>query len=204
LAWGNVSNIDFEKNTKANKMDFTECLNERYELEKTIIEKLPLVKLSFDTLTIDCSELPNTLDEMSDTHSFLNSLSVLDRKSVVYYFKISCPTNNSEIFNALQNYKKNGINNQTRSCPKLPKYRKDSHTEVLYVGSVKGGFRGRLVQHFGYAHPGTFGLQLIHWGKAIDLKLILHYSVLNDVDIVRHVEAALAKNLNPLVGKREE
>jgi hypothetical protein len=185
-------------------MNYSEYINERYQVEKAIIEKLPLVKLSFETYTIDCLELPNALDQISDTHSFLNSLNVLDGRPVVYYFKITCSANNREIFTALQNYKKNGINNQTRSCPRLPKYRIDSETEILYVGSVKSGFRGRLIQHFGYAHPGTFGLQLLHWGKPINLKLTLNYSVLNDVDVVRHVEAALAKKLNPLVGKREE
>ena len=76
---------------------------------------------------------------------------------------------------------------------------------ILYVGKSEKPIDGRIVVHFGYYERGVAGLQLVYWGKDINLKLNLHVFEFVDKNVHRYVEVIeklFFVRLNPIIGKR--
>jgi hypothetical protein len=176
-------------------MFLQESLKQRYEEQANKLELLLDVKLNFVEFSLDCKDLKAEMGIELEKYNIKPNL------PVVYFFEI-IDGNNGLIWDALNAFK----NNKSRSCPKITKAGQKNNTTTLYVGSVKWAFQNRLRQHFGYGHPGTFSLQLYFWAKAIDLKLKIHYCILEpfQIPVLRDIEAAVSQYLNPLVGKREQ
>ncbi len=184
-------------------MDYTPLFQERYNSELAKLQMLKNVHLTFKHFDLDCNTM--YLSEANMKKASYSSLEIFRhadvvRGSVVYYFEI-IQGNNLVIWHALEAYKKK----RERTCPQLRGLDRNNTSNILYVGSEKYEFSRRVMEHCGYRHPHTGGLQLCKWAPAIGLKIRIHYSAINQdvVEAIRHIEAVVSKHLNPLVGRRE-
>lgn len=119
---------------------------------------------------------------------------------ILYWFEIVSETESKAVIDSLSRYKKDV---KIRTTPAL-KTKVNYDSKILYVGKVKNGFWGRLIQHLGY-YKGkeTQGLQLYHWAKGLGLTLkvnVLEFDE-NMADLMPIIEYAFAKHFQPLVGK---
>ncbi|MBB00176.1 MAG: hypothetical protein CMN34_04525 [Saprospirales bacterium] len=96
-----------------------------------------------------------------------------------------------------------------RNCSSINLNRKkglNKHEQsILYVGKSEKPIDGRIVVHFGYYEKGVAGLQLVYWGKDINLKINLHVFEFIDKKSQRYlevIEKLFFVQLNPIIGKR--
>ena len=123
----------------------------------------------------------------------------------VYYFEFNPEDRNKIIssYELFEEEQKNKVNNERRASP-AKKIVYPTNTNILYVGKSKGRNIGRLIVHLGYYDKGsTGGLQLLFWAKEHNIELTYHafYFPLEMRDFVDPIEVALARSLNPLLGK---
>ena len=153
---------------------------------------------------IDCESLEdyNYID-IRDSLEFKNifeNLNTLNKSPVLYWFEIISSTPRGLIRKQITEYSENKISKTTPSLKKSF----DINSNCLYVGKVKKGISGRIIQHLGYYKVRrTQGLQLFHWTKGLDLKLKVHlYEFENEIaDIVSIFEIEMAKLKKPITGK---
>ena len=94
-----------------------------------------------------------------------------------------------------------------RSCSSINNYYfvKENEHPILYVGKSEKPIDGRIVVHFGYYEKGVAGLQLVYWGKDINLKVNIHVFELINKDIhpyLETLEKLFFVQLKPIIGKR--
>ena len=123
----------------------------------------------------------------------------------LYWYRIISDNTSIEIINSFKLY--SDYETRERSVPALNSDNSIDHkSRVLYVGKVKGGIYGRVIQHLGcFSSARTQGLQLYYWAKKIGLKLELNVFEFDTkmADILPIVEFAVAKELHPLIGKHK-
>lgn len=156
--------------------------------------------------TIDCSLLHPKFLEQDVRHSteFSNMFNELIANDApcVYWFEILNGPSTATIHQRISTYKETAV----RVVPAL-KPLNDSSSKILYVGKSTVGFWGRLITHMGYlsGKATSQGLQLDYWAK--DLRLELRVNILQFpeamADYLSIVEFALAKNLQPIIGKHK-
>lgn len=151
---------------------------------------------------IDCFEMKdynfiNVLKESDFSHIF----DVVTKISgpCLYYFEIESDHSAEEIVKRVTDYK------SMQNSKAVPAIKKNySQSKVLYVGKVKKGIWGRLVQHLGYYKvQGTQGLQLFYWTKGTNVSLkmnILEFEY-EMADYMGVLESKLALELKPILGK---
>lgn len=169
---------------------------------------LPLVNVSekgakqiyqFD---IDCFEMKdyNFVNVLKDS-DFSDIFDVITNISgpCLYYFEILSDHSAEEIVKRVMEYK------VTQDSKAVPAIKKNFHkSRVLYVGKVKKGICGRLVQHLGYYKvSGTQGLQLFYWTKGTNVSLKMNILEFEKemADYMGVLENKLAKELKPILGK---
>ena len=123
----------------------------------------------------------------------------------VYYFEFNPEDRNKIIssYELFEEEQKNIQNDKKRVSP-AKKKSYPINTNILYVGKSKGRNINRLIVHLGYYDIGsTGGLQLLFWAKKHNIELTYHafYLPLEMRDFVDPIEVALARSLNPLLGK---
>ena len=151
---------------------------------------------------IDCFEMKD--------YNFINVLNEGDYKQLfdevvnisgpcLYYFTVESDHTADNIVSRVLNYK------ATHGAKAVPAIKKNfPNSKVLYVGKVKKGLWGRLVQHLGYYKvPRTQGLQLYYWtqGTDVKLKMTVMEFVHEMADYMAVLETKLAKELQPILGK---
>lgn len=151
---------------------------------------------------IDCFEMKdynyvNVLKESDFSHIF----DVVTKISgpCLYYFEIESDHSAEEIVNRVTEYK---LTQDSKAVPAIKKNFPQS--KVLYVGKVKKGIWGRLVQHLGYYKvPRTQGLQLFYWTKGTNVSLKMNILEFEHemADYMGVLENKLAKELKPILGK---
>lgn len=155
------------------------------------------------TFNIKCLDLKNYLTvDICDSEQYkvlFDELKKITGPSL-YWFEIVSETDNKNIIDALQSY------NQLENHRNTPVFHKNysRETRILYVGKVKKGFWGRVIQHLGYfTTPSTQGLQLYHWVMPLDLELMLHVIEFESdmADVMPVVEQFFSLRLKPLIGK---
>jgi hypothetical protein len=146
--------------------------------------------------------LPVELREAGFEASFFDRVPA-NEKPCLYRFEIAKGQNTKEVFAAYEQYKGNSGGRATSAIKK--KNYINFNTETLYVGKVKEEVGGRLVVHAGYYHVKTTGgLQLVHWAKAIGLRLYVHV-VEFEVEMAPFVssfELDFSRQYQPLIGKQ--
>ncbi len=183
-------------------MDYKKLLQERYKAELDTISMLKQIELTFQSYPINWNKLHLPEFEIGlkkAEYSLISPYKDLMHITgpVVYYYEI-IKGNPGTIRAILDEYKRK----KERTCPPV---KQDRYSLILYVGSETKSFARRTVEHMGLAHKDTGGLQLLHWASDSGIKLRLHYCKIDvkHVAAIRHVEAALAKHLNPVIGKIE-
>jgi hypothetical protein len=151
---------------------------------------------------IDCFEMKdynyvNVLEKSDFSHIF----DVVTKISgpCLYYFEIKSEHSPEEIVNRVIEYK---LTQDSKAVPAIKK--KFPQSRILYVGKVKKGIWGRLVQHLGYYKvQGTQGLQLFYWTKGtnVSLKMNIFEFEQEMADYMGVLENKLAKELQPILGK---
>ncbi|ABG58105.1 hypothetical protein [Cytophaga hutchinsonii] len=171
---------------------------------------LPLLRVSetgvkeFYQFEIDCFEMKdynfiNVLKEGDFAHLFDKVVNICG--PCLYYFEIESDHTADDIVSRIQNYK---LIPGAKSVPAIKK--KIPQSKVLYVGKVKKGLWGRLVQHLGYYKVSrTQGLQLFYWTQGTNMKLKMHVLEFENemADYMSVLEIKLAKDLNPILGKHD-
>jgi len=156
----------------------------------------------FYQFEINCFEMKdynfiNVLKEGDFIHIFEEVVKISG--PCLYYFEIESDHTADDIVSRIQNYK---LTPGAKSVPAIKK--KFPQTKVLYVGKVKKGLWGRLVQHLGYYKVSrTQGLQLFYWTQGTNVKLKMNVLEFEDemADYMTVLETKLAKELNPILGK---
>lgn len=119
---------------------------------------------------------------------------------VLYWFEILSEIDNENLRLKLKDY------SDTENSKATPAMKKtfDENSKCLYVGKVKKGVWGRMIQHLGfYKVQRTQGLQLFHWAKELKLRLKVHLYEFEPemADLISVFEIELAKYKKPIVGK---
>lgn len=159
------------------------------------------------TINIPCGSLKEEWDriDIRDSEEYQQAFKDLMaiQGPVVYYFEIvNRSVSNEDIYEAIKAYSNKPESRNTTAVKKHC----DPETSILYVGKVKGGVWGRLIQHLGYyRQKGTGALQLYHWAKEIKLELKMHVFEFEQemADLVGFMEYKMAKELKPLLGKHK-
>ena len=185
-------------------MNYKQLLKQRYNAELARLQLLQEADLEFTTISLQTNLLPlpgNVNGNKSKELEVYKMLASYNLEPAVYYFEIEAYDNDALLKHLHQAKEK-----KDRAYPKSKLSGDTSPTKILYVGSVKTNFYGRIIQHLGYGHRNTYALHLSHWAIDIPIKLKLHYCILPPkyLDIIRDIEATISEALNPLVGKREE
>jgi hypothetical protein len=153
---------------------------------------------------INCADLKdfNNIDirqslEYKDLFNELKNLT----GPVLYFFEIISDFNHKEIIDNINNY---ALTENSKAVPAIKKNYPNSN--ILYVGKVKKGFLGRVIQHLGYYRVNrTQGIQLFYWAKELNLTLRLTAMEfeLEAADIMPIFENNLASFLRPIIGKHK-
>lgn len=160
------------------------------------------------TFEIDCTQLKEFLkedirfsEEFKDL--FVNLMPI--KVPCLYWYRIISDNTSTEIIHSFKKYR--DFENRDRSVPALNSENSIDHaSRILYVGKVKNGVYGRVIQHLGcFSSARTQGMQLYYWAKEIGLKLELNVLEFDTkmADILPIVEYAIAKKLHPLIGKHK-
>lgn len=159
---------------------------------------------NYKEFDIKCSELEdfNHMD-IRDSENYKNLFD--DLKSidgpVVYYFEIMSDNISTDIVNRIRQY---SASENSKAIPAIKS--KIPESKILYVGKVKKGFWGRLIQHLGfYKVNGTQGLQLYYWAKELDLDIKVRIFEFEPqmAEFMSIIENGLARELNPMLGKHK-
>lgn len=161
------------------------------------------------TFEIDCSQLKEFLKEdirYSEEFKELFEKLMPIKAPCLYWYRVISDNTSTEIINSFKVYR--DYEERDRNIPALNSDNSiDHNSKILYVGKVKGGIYGRVIQHLGcFVSAKTQGLQLFYWAKKIGLKLELNVLEFDNkmADILPIVEFAVAKNkLHPLIGKHK-
>ncbi len=139
--------------------------------------------------------------------SQLNFLEDL-KGSYIYIFVLEPNTNKTVLvekinqFRSIENKDIEG-NDARRATAKVPKGIENNNSDVLYVGSILNDVHSRIKAHIGFGSKTYYAMHLKFWAPK-DLKLNFYYCEVEEPKIINDIEAALAKHLNPLIGKREK
>ena len=167
--------------------------------------------IKYVSCKIECGKLPEPEIREKDGRSVAPMSADIfktikeDKSPCLYFFEFN--KNDREIITSCykqfmkDQQEKSSINRRISPATKK-KY--PENTKVLYVGKSKGNNVGRLIVHLGYYDKGgTAGLQLIHWAKKLNIDLTYHvlYFPMEMRDFVDPLEVAIARSLNPLLGK---
>ncbi len=158
---------------------------------------LPEINIDWQNpIDIYCNKL-TSLDRLKEDGT-LDVFDSVKNKPTIYYFLIKNKIESKDIIHNLDLYKKT----KQRSCPKIDKKR-SIESQYLYCGSIKKGVHGRLIQHLGFGSKNTYGLQLVHWAKKLNLVLEFNYCFIDPkyVEFTELIESSLALKIKPLVGK---
>lgn len=123
-------------------------------------------------------------------------LQKFNENPALYFFEINPLLEKSEIISLIENSQLN-----------IPARNKTTNnTGILYVGKTKRCAWGRLIQHLGYHQQRkSHGLQIHHWANNTSAELKLSYTVIffneSIANYIQILEQALAKSLNPIIGK---
>ncbi len=121
---------------------------------------------------------------------------------VLYWFEILSDTDRAQIRKQINEY---SVSDNPKTTPALKKGF-DKNTKCLYVGKVKKGVWGRMIQHLGFYNVArTQGLQLFYWTRGLNMKLKVHLYEFeeNMADVVSIFEIEMAKLKKPLIGKHK-
>jgi len=160
------------------------------------------------TFEIDCSQLKEFLKEdirYSEEFKELFEKLIPIKAPCLYWYRVLSENTSTEIINSFKMYRNN--TERDRNVPALNSDNSIDHkSRVLYVGKVKSGIYGRVIQHLGcHITARTQGLQLYYWAQEIGLKLELNVLEFDNkmADILPIVEFSVAKELHPLIGKHK-
>ncbi len=195
-------------------LDFNKIINDRKAILYKRLEELDglksILKLS-DPIDFTISDISKSVNARKKGEKVgvqqLNFLENIEGP-VVYIYEIVDKGISFELLKKLETFRsKENMddegNDLRRSTAKLPISTKDNNTNILYVGSVKKYIHLRTRQHLGLGHPHTFALHLKHWANQ-NWMFRFYYMKIANKEITADMEAALAFELNPLIGKREE
>jgi hypothetical protein len=180
-------------------------LNSRISELNTLMEKEKV----FKTIVFQCDYWINETDKQNQESQFnlvfknINALS----GPVIYIFELANDSIKSEMvkrimdFRSKDNKDDNG-NDLRRATAKVHANINLNPSSFLYVGSVKSNFQSRIKQHIGLGHKHTYALQIKFWAKP-GWNFLLHYLPVEGHLVITDLEAAIAQQLQPLLGKRE-
>lgn len=159
---------------------------------------------NYKEFDIKCAELEdfNYID-IRDSEKYKSLFDDLKRMEgpVVYYFEIMSDNISTHIVNQIRQY---AASENSKAIPAIKNTIPES--KILYVGKVKKGFWGRLIQHLGfYKTKKTQGLQLYYWAKELDLDIKVRIFEFEPqmADFMNIIENGLARELNPILGKHK-
>ena len=127
----------------------------------------------------------------------------------LYVFELINP-DATTVFNAYKAFIKNHAEKNLKSkraCSSINEtfIKDENKPKILYVGKSEKPIDGRIVVHFGYYEKAVAGLQLIHWGKSINLKINIHVFELLNNNIQTSLDAlekVFFTQLKPIIGKK--
>lgn len=161
---------------------------------------------TYSAIPLDCSKLPDTISAQHEMqpeffgplHSMFSDPDEIKRRACLYIMEVVSP-DVPTIVEAFLNYR----NSPHGRNPSAIKKHANTDASTLYIGKVKSGIGGRIASHLGYASPGIGALQLVHWAKAIDLRLLVHVYAFEASlgDFINPLELTVTKDLKPLIGK---
>ena len=178
-------------------MDIKDDIKKKSEELIRKAETLPNIPINWEEpILIKCEEL----NAKEDLRLLAKVLVENKIRPGVYYFEVISNHNRNVVVEKLEEFKKT---NASIACPKIDKINIPNCSRYLYCGSVKKSLHTRFTQHLGFGSQQTYSLQLIHWAKDLKLELKFHYCWLDkDYEAFTElVESALAKKIQPLVGK---
>jgi hypothetical protein len=127
----------------------------------------------------------------------------------LYIFELVSPDVKTVFKTYKEFYNKNeqikGIGRRSCSSIKNTYLIKENEHQILYVGKSEKPINGRIVVHFGYYEKGVAGLQLVYWGKDINLSVNVHvFEFINrEMDpYLETLEKLFFAQLKPIIGKR--
>ena len=150
-----------------------------------------------------------TGEPQKERSMILEQLNALDdcKEPVVYVFEIPATTDKKVLLEKFKAFRNKPISKDTlsvkRACARLNYNSDSSASNILYVGSKQKNLKNRIKQHLGYGAAGTYAMQLRFWFPS-NIILQLHIIEVVNNDILTEVEAALATELKPLIGKAEK
>lgn len=159
---------------------------------------------NYKEFDIKCAELEDfNFIDIRDSEKYKILFNDLKRIEgpVVYYFEIMSDNTSTDIVNHIRQY---AASENSKAIPAIKRTIPES--KILYVGKVKKGFWGRLIQHLGfYKVNRTQGLQLYYWAKELDLDIKLRVFEFESqmADLMNVIENGLARELNPILGKHK-
>ena len=182
-------------------LDLNKAAEERIQ---KLTSQIELVQSAFRSLEVN-GPIEFTVNEYQ---AFLDQIAQIDRatglnqKPVVYVYVLENHAENGEtLFNRLREYKASPESKVFALSRSNKEFDKDSI--ALYVGSVKKDILSRIKQHLGLGPQKTYAMHLKHWVKESP-KLQFYYIPLADSAQTYEVEAAIASQLKPLLGKSIE
>ena len=129
--------------------------------------------------------------------------------SCIYVFELVSP-NINVVFDSYKSFV--DIQDKTnshcrRSCSSINSSftTRQNQPAILYVGKSEKPIDGRIVVHFGYYEKGVAGLQLVHWGKNINLIVNIYIFELLHPKMkpyLETIEKLFFAHLKPIIGKR--
>lgn len=198
------------------KINFTQIIDSR---KKTLEERKSLLHKAKSTLNIQ-GPISFSISDIIEDEKYdprikgqkvgVNQLNFLEtlKSSYIYIFELAPDTNKSILiekinqFRSKQNIDERG-NDIRRATAKVPKGIENNDSNILYVGSILNDIHSRIKAHIGFGSKTYYAMHLKHWAPK-DLKLNFYYCEVQEPKIINDIEAALAENLNPLIGKREK
>jgi len=198
-----MKDLDFSKIIEKRKT-VLDHRKEELDKVKSILKVSPPIE--FSVSEIDKTVNPNKKGKKVGVEN-LNFLENI-KGPVIYIYEIVDASIKEELLGKIMIFRSKDNKDEEgkdlrRSTAKIPSTAKNNDTNILYVGSIKNYIHSRTRQHLGFGHPHTFSLQIKHWALK-EWKFRFYYLQVKDKDITNDIEAALADELNPLIGKREK
>ena len=197
--------IDFIETIESRKKN----LNERIALLEKVKTSLKIqgpISFSKDDILEDDKYNPRKKGQKVGVAQ-LNFLEDL-KGSYIYIFVLEPNTNKTvlvENINQFRSRENKDIegNDARRATAKVPKGIENNNSDVLYVGGILNDIHSRIKAHIGFGSKTYYAMHLKFWAPK-DLKLNFYYCKVEEPKIINDIEAALADQLNPLIGKREK
>jgi len=201
-----------------NRKKMSEAINDRIIQNKQMIKnmrKFAKEEHEIRTTKFKLSEVNSRMSKgkkaINLTNYIQNILQCIENnKAYVYWFEIEKTSERERFIRSFMELRKksSGKEHSKRICyPSI--HNSDMSIEeiagkskVIYVGSKKKNFVGRLNEHLGFGSNKTYSLQLIKWAPE-KIKYRVNFIKINNESITYEIEAAMATLLNPLLGKRE-